>query len=103
LESDRLKHGMLTFAMLREGLEGGAADRAPEDRAVSLSEMLKYGVSRVPLLYADLRDGTFTPQGRGHLDMFGAGVPPLSVQRPSLFDFSRGAREVNMPVLETTD
>ena len=103
LESDRLKHGMLTFAMLREGLEGGAADRAPEDRAVSLSEMLDYGVSRVPLLYEDLRDGTFTPQGRGHLDMFGAGEPPPSVQRPSLFDFSRGGGEVRMPILEAAD
>ena len=103
LESDRLKHGMLTFAMLREGLAEGAADRAPEDRAVSISEMLDYGVSRVPLLYEDLRDGTFTPQGRGHLDMFGADEPPPSVQRPSLFDFRRGGREVRMPVLEAAD
>ena len=103
LESDRLKHGLLTFAMLREGLEGGVADRAPEDRAVSLSEMLDYGVSRVPLLYEDLRDGTFTPQGRGHLDMFSAGEPPPSVQRPSLFDFRRRGRVVRMPVLEAAD
>ena len=32
LESERLRHGLLTFAMLHEGLEGGAADRAPTDQ-----------------------------------------------------------------------
>ena len=51
LESGDLRHGLLTYAMLREGLAGGAADRAPEDRWIELGEVLAYGVERVPLLY----------------------------------------------------
>ena len=112
LESDRLRHGLLTYAMLREGLAGGAADRAPEDRLIDLTEMLSYGVERVPLLYEDIRDGSFAAQGRGLTpyepscrneqdgdtsDCREQSV--ASVQRPSLFDFSRSEQDVCMPVM----
>ena len=111
LESSELRHGLLTYAMLREGLAGGAADRAPEDRWINLTEMLNYGVERVPLLYEDIRDGSFAAQGKGLTpyepscgneqdgdasDCREQSV--ASVQRPSLFDFSRGQRDVSMPV-----
>ena len=101
LESDQLRHGLLTFAMLREGLEGGSADRAPEDQVIDFAEMLNYGVERVPLLYDDIRNGSFAPQGRG-LTPFrpSAQLGSLPVQRPNLFDFSRGERKVRMPVID---
>ena len=103
LESDQLRHGLLTFAMLHEGLAGGAADRAPTDQAIDFSELLSYGVDRVPLLYEDIRSGSFAPQGRGLTVEFtppsGQIAAPTSAQRPSLFDFSRGEREVHLPVI----
>ena len=112
LESDRLRHGLLTYAMLREGLAGGAADRAPEDRWIDLTEMLNYGVERVPLLYEDIRDGSFATQGKGLTpyepscgNEQGGDASDCreqsvaSVQRPSLFDFSRGEQDVCMPVV----
>ena len=103
LESDQLRHGLLTFAMLHEGLAGGAADRAPMDSAIGFSELLSYGVERVPLLYEDIRSGSFAPQGRGITVEFepttGQVAAPTSTQRPSLFDFSRGEREVRLPLI----
>ena len=109
LESSELRHGLLTYAMLREGLAGGAADRAPEDRWINLTEMLNYGVERVPLLYEDIRDGSFASQGKG-LTPYEPSCgneqdgdasdcreqSAASLQRPSLFDFSRGQRNVRM-------
>ena len=101
LESDQLRHGLLTFAMLHEGLAGGAADRAPMDRAIGFSEMLNYGVERVPLLYEDISNGSFASQGRG-LTAFKPIAQPASppAQRPSLFDFSRSERDVRLPVMD---
>ena len=112
LESDQLKHGLLTYAMLREGLAGGAADRAPPDGAIDFTEMMNYGVERVPLLYEAIRDGSFTVQGRGfepscanEQDGGDQGNDCRArditeVQRPSLFDFSRSKRDVRMPVVD---
>ena len=106
LESEQLRHGLLTFAMLHEGLAGGAADRAPTDSAIGFSEMLSYGVERVPLLYEDIRSGNFVPQGRGataHVSLATQATIPPSPQRPSLFDFSRGERDVRLPVIDPAD
>ena len=106
LESDQLRHGLLTFAMLHEGLAGGAADRAPKDSAIGFSELLGYGVERVPLLYDDIRNGSFAPQGRGLTAEFtpnGQVATPTSAQRPSLFNFSRGKRKVRLPVIDQID
>ena len=62
----------------------------------------------VPLLYEDLRNGSFEPQGRSAQRPFSpspnaqinASVP---TQQPSLFDFSRGEREVRLPVMECAE
>ena len=116
LESDQLRHGLLTYAMLREGLVGGAADRAPQDGSIDFTEMLNYGVHRVPLLYEDIRDGSFSALGRGltayepscgseqaHEGASGCREQSVtSVQRPTLFDFSRTEQDVRMPVLHAT-
>ena len=92
--------------MLHEGLVGGAADRAPTDSAIGFSELLSYGVERVPLLYKDIRNGSFSPQGRGRPTGFvpqGQVAIPSSAQQPSLFDFSRNRRDVGLPVMDPTD
>ena len=100
LESRRLRHGLLTYAMLREGLAGGAADRAPEDGIVDFAELLNYAVERVPLLYDDIHRADFVPQGKGLTVYTPSGVSgSVEVQRPRLFDFARGGGQVRIPVL----
>ena len=102
LESRQLRHGLLTYAMLREGLEGEAANRAPEDEWIEIGEMLAYGVERVPRLYEAITDGSFVGEAdglRGFTPSWKRSAGKLAVQRPSLFDFSRDEDNVRVPVL----
>lgn len=65
LESDEIGHGLLTYALLKEGVEGELADTFPADGRVSLLEMLEYGETRVPELYEEISTQTFEPLYRG--------------------------------------
>lgn len=65
LESDEIGHGLLTYALLKEGVEGELADTFPADGRVSLLEMLEYGETRVPELYEEISTRTFEPLYRG--------------------------------------
>ena len=99
LESGEIGHGLLTFAMIHEGLAGGWADRAPVDGSVEFSELLSFGVDRVPLLYEDVRSGHFSQQGRSADAVFAPSEEVWTpVQQPKLFDFSRGGRDLRLPV-----
>ncbi len=46
-------HGLLTYALLNEGLDPDYSDIAPHDGVVTVSEWLNYGGHRVPGLDAD--------------------------------------------------
>lgn len=48
LEVERLKHGLLTYTLLTEGLDRKNADRGPRDGAITLDEWLQFAVRRVP-------------------------------------------------------
>ena len=50
LEADELGHGLLTYALIEEGLKKVAADRAPKDGLVFLREWLDFATARVPQL-----------------------------------------------------
>lgn len=50
LEADELGHGLLTYALIEEGLKKVAADRAPKDGRVYLREWLDFATARVPQL-----------------------------------------------------
>lgn len=81
IESQLLKHGLLTYALLREGLEEGAADKAPVDHIITGEEWLTFGSERVPVLYQEIKNN---PSVRG--------VEPhdlANIQHPVLFDFAR--------------
>ena len=88
LESADLGHGLLTYALLKEGLELGQADFAAKDDKILLSEWLAYGVDRLPKLYAE----KLGP--RGVLLTAASQGPPALVQQPSLFDFTKQKRDL---------
>jgi len=89
LETEKTQQGLLSYALVREGLKDNAADFKPKDTRIQLSEWLSYGAERVPGLYRDFRDGklkarTATPLDEPEAKNF------ISIQEPALFDFSRG-------------
>lgn len=57
LESARLQQGLLTYALVTEGLVRAQADTLPKDGEIRLSEWLNFGVRRVPDIYHELRSG----------------------------------------------
>jgi hypothetical protein len=89
IESAKLRHGLLTYALIREGLEAGRANREPEDQVIHIGEWLAYGADRVPVLYEALERGTFKSDRRykGARPVGGAGAQ-RTVQEPGLFDFA---------------
>lgn len=93
LESRGLQHGLLTAALLVDGIEKVQAEDPFADGAVLLQHWLKYGTERVPELYTEtIRDATGThgkaarpstpPAGESQA----SALPPLQI--PALFDFS---------------
>ncbi|MFN2414814.1 MAG: caspase family protein [Pyrinomonadaceae bacterium] len=48
LEASQLGHGLLTYALVEEGLRQGAADAAPRDGQIVSREWLDYATDRVP-------------------------------------------------------
>ena len=115
LESGQIGQGLLTYALVREGLEQRAADE-DGDGAVTLAEWLRYGERRVPGLYEDIRAGRLilapaTPEAAANAARSGdlgttvlpsaeaarAVIPDKKavagtdryVQTPALFDFAK--------------
>jgi uncharacterized caspase-like protein len=95
LESERLGQGLLSYALVRDGL--GKARRADlnGDGRVMLQEWLEYGEKRVPDLYEEVKSGKLRLAGRDT-----AADPAFltqvvrNAQTPSLFDFHRRADSV---------
>jgi len=88
LEANKVRQGLLIYALLQDGLGAWKADYKPKDKSIMLAEWLGYGVERVPRLYEEVKAGvvrgTFDPR---ELDND-------KIQQPSLFDFARRRREV---------
>lgn len=83
-------HGLLTYALMREGLEHNAADFKPRDKEVKLKEWLEYGVRRVPRLYEEMSAGRIRGTAGGARDVFVEhGNDRRFLQQPALFDFHR--------------
>jgi hypothetical protein len=89
LESDKLGQGLLTFALVQEGLGLNKAD-LDGDGLVTLDEWLRYGEMRVPSLYRNVRDGKVHPARRGEILTAKELQTDLQVaQTPELYDFHR--------------
>lgn len=108
----RIKQGLLTYALIREGLELSEADFKPKDQTITIDEWLAYGVKRVPELFTEIKLGRVRSypgeetkiifngseqrlllQGKP-LSSGSTSIAEGQVQRPALFDFSRERREV---------
>jgi WD40 repeat protein/uncharacterized caspase-like protein len=50
LEAAQFGHGLLTYALVEEGLKTAAADNEPKDGSLSAREWLDYATERVPLM-----------------------------------------------------
>jgi uncharacterized caspase-like protein len=92
-ETPWLGMGLLSFALTKDGLEGGEADWQPKDGKIWLREWLAYGVERVPQLYEALRQGKteeFRNAARGvKVTARAKDYQNKSLQTPALFDFRR--------------
>ena len=88
-EDAQLGHGLLTYALVDEGL--GAAKAADPGGVVTLKGWLEYGVERVPKLCEELARGTFQ---RGAVLATRPAPGDEIAQRPGLFSFRRAAAEV---------
>lgn len=102
LELDKLQHGLLTYALVLDGVERQLANR-DRDREMSATELLSYPIRRVPELYQEIRSGKLTivvndktasaESAPKLLLQAGAKQPSnLNLQQPSLFDFKRRNR-----------
>lgn len=84
LESRALRHGLLSYVLINDGLERRMANHRPVDRQIELEEWLSFAVERVPLVYQELAGGGKL-RGAALVGRTGPG------QRPALFDFTRGS------------
>jgi WD40 repeat protein/uncharacterized caspase-like protein len=115
-EYPTLKQGVLTYALLRDGIEARQADHN-KDNAITLAEWLGYGLERVPKLYQEVLTNsvqtfgvkpevqpklTLTAKecgratGRKELEevLVEQDNKSRATQQPSLFDFTRKKPEV---------
>jgi WD40 repeat protein len=91
VESLAIRHGLLTYALVRNGLELG---RAANSQQITLGGWLRYAERRVPELYREVREGVV----RGVNARADRSVVPIgpargserNVQRPVLFDYAGG-------------
>ena len=93
LESDLIKQGLLSFALVENGLEGKQADFKPKDKKITLEEWLSYGVNRVPSLAEEVKAGKVTASRGGVRTFSGELKKKRAIQQPALFDFTKGRRD----------
>ena len=90
MELDNLGHGLLSYALLEDGLGGGL-----EGQEITLKDWLAYGKTRTAELYAKISKGESVGGTRGKVKVDQAADnanPPLG-QEPYLFDFSGRDKE----------
>ncbi|PYS69845.1 MAG: hypothetical protein DMF73_14015, partial [Acidobacteria bacterium] len=88
LEAAQLGHGLLTYALVEEGLKSGAADVEPKDGVVNAREWLDFATERVPQMQEEKMKQS---RGLGLNIAFTEGEQKIadpekrSVQRPRVF------------------
>ncbi len=87
LESEKVRRGLLTHALICDGLEGR---RAMQEGQLTLGGLLAYAADRVPTLYTEvLRGEVRDVQGRQVVPIRPKDGERSHVQRPDFFDYAR--------------
>ncbi len=87
MEPSDLKHGLLTYALIEEGLKKGAADSEPQDGNIHVTEWFGYVMKRVPEMQ-EQRMLQASQKGRQLVFVEGdeaSDVSKRNVQRPRAF------------------
>ncbi len=101
LEVEKLKQGLLTYALVENGLEDGQA--AGTEGKITMDGWLQYGVDRVPTLYNEVLAGKvqkFTAHSKDtNIDEELSGgtsslKKPSAFQQPSLFNFQKQSADI---------
>lgn len=98
VEREGIKHGLLSYALVEEGLKRGLADFQPKDGKILMGEWLAYGEQEVPKLFQEgeakgsiqRKGGPGTARDAYH----GSKQTPPGYQQPVLFDFSKNQNQV---------
>jgi WD40 repeat protein len=105
----KIRHGLLTYALVEDGLVYHRAD-TDGDKAILLPEWLEYGVAYVPALHGIVKRSQNVSAGQGteaQIQQLGSKVVRFiskgdgdsSTQQPTLFDFTdRLRRKRQLPV-----
>jgi len=98
LELGSLKQGLLSYALLQDGILKSLAD-ADKNKKLSAAEWLSFAEKRVPKLYQEVKDGKrgviingeSVKAGESRAVLVGSSnlKSSLNLQQPSLFDFKR--------------
>jgi uncharacterized caspase-like protein len=90
-----LKQGLLTYALVKDGIDAGKADFKPADKQITISEWLQYGEQGVPKLLEEIGKKAKQEDAAVELkDLAQKTSGDIKTQRPSLFDFSRKKKDV---------
>lgn len=95
LEHNCIRHGLLSYVLLQEGLKDNKADFRPTDKEIYMSEWLEFGEANVPELYERLiqptpaGDCTYNRKQPRIVELRSSEQQVWRTQRPSLFDFTR--------------
>jgi len=96
LESDKLQQGLLTYALVRDGLarntNGKRFADTNSDGVLTLTEWLQYGERRTPGIYEDIRANRLVPRFVARDSKADPRFAETVVQRaqtPTLFNFDR--------------
>jgi WD40 repeat protein/uncharacterized caspase-like protein len=101
LESRSIAQGFLTYALTREALEEGLADKRPPDGAITMTEWLQYGAERAPELQAEVtrevaREGRGAPSV-GHIGTNSEGQIIAHPDAPAIAEGTAGGTQAPKP------
>jgi WD40 repeat protein len=105
LESEKLKQGLLTYALVENGLEDGQAVGA--DGKITLEGWLQYAADRVPKLYEEVQAGQvqkFKATSKATSidvelsDGASSLTRPSAFQQPSFFNFEKRESQIMLAV-----
>ena len=109
LELNKLQQGLLSYALLQNGIVEKKADTEADFNQLSAKEWLTYGVKRVPEIYEEVKDGKRTimvdgnsanvEQSRLLLQQQSKQKSAVNLQQPTLFDFSRNKNNRSLLLL----